>query len=33
LIHIHDPENRRELNRVLNQILATIKQIENGRDN
>jgi hypothetical protein len=28
----HDPENRQEMNRVLNLILVTIKQLQNGGD-
>jgi hypothetical protein len=30
---MHIPEHRHELNGVLNQILATIKQLQNGADN
>jgi hypothetical protein len=30
LMSIHDPANRQELNRVLDLILVTIKQLQNG---
>jgi len=32
LMSIRDPTNRQELNQVLNLILVTIKQIQNGGD-